>query len=342
MMTYENLAPSRNHPGVLSGEARLGLVGDIGGTNARFGLVDLSGDPFAVVDAESFVGRDFPRPGDAIRAYLDKRGLSARLAGAVMAVAGPVQNNEIRFTNSQWTLSGADLRGMGFGRAQLVNDYAALAMAAPLLTGADLFTLGPDLPAHPRQNLAVLGPGTGFGVAALAQDELGSATVTTEGGHISFAPCDAVEIEILRVLMRRYPRVSIERILCGRGLSELHQTLQLIEGKVGPSIAQEVITSNALAGDPECLATILRFCAILGAVAGDMALVYGARGGVFVAGGIPPLFIDILAASDFRKRFEAKGRFADYMASIPTRVIMRRHAALLGAARVLEVLNRPA
>jgi len=342
MMTYENLAPSQGHPGALSGEASLALVGDIGGTNARFGLVDLSGDPLAVIDAESFVGREFPQPGDAIRAYLDRRGLSAPLASAVIAVAGPVQNEEIRFTNSQWTLSGADLRAMGFGQARLINDYAALAMAAPLLTGADLRTLGPDLPSGTGQNLAVLGPGTGFGVAALAHDALGTATLATEGGHMSFAPGDAVEIEILRILMRSYPRVSIERILCGRGLSELHQTLQLIEGRVGPPIAQEIITANALAGDPECLATILRFCAILGSVAGDMALGYGARGGVFVAGGIPPLFIEILAASDFRKRFEAKGRFADYMARIPTRVIMRRHAALLGAARVLDALNKAA
>jgi glucokinase len=342
MTTIERPEASQPPVGALSGEERLALVGDIGGTNARFGLVDLSGDPLAVIDAESFLGRDFPQPGDAIRAYLDRRGLSARLAGAVIAVAGPVQNDEIRFTNSQWSLSGTDLRRMGIARVQLINDYAALAVAAPLLTGADLRTLGPDLPTGQEQNLAVLGPGTGFGVAALAHDDFGSATLATEGGHMSFAPGDAVEIEILRILMRSYPRVSIERILCGRGLSELHQTLQLIEGRVCPPIAQEIITANALAGDPDCLATIKRFCAILGSVAGDMALGYGARGGVFVAGGIPPLFIEILAASDFRKRFEAKGRFTDYMAAIPTRVIMRRHAALLGAASVLDAMNRAA
>jgi glucokinase len=340
MTTLENLAASRTTVADLPGEERLALVGDIGGTNARFGLVNLSGDPLAVLEAESFLGRDFPQPGDAISAYLGRRGLSARLAGAVIAVAGPVENEKIHFTNSQWSLSGEDLRRMGFARAQLINDYAALAMAAPLLAGADLQTLGPDLPVREGQNLAVLGPGTGFGVAALAQDDLGSATLATEGGHMSFAPGDEVEIEILKILMRSYPRVSVERILSGRGLSELHQALQLIAGRGGPPIAQEIITANALAGDPDCLATIRRFCAILGSVAGDMALGYGARGGVFVAGGIPPLFIEILAASDFRKRFEAKGRFADYMAGISTRVIMRRHAALLGAARVLDTVSK--
>lgn len=316
----------------------LALVGDMGGTNARFGLVDLRSDPLRVFGAKSYLGREFRRPADAIQAYLGELGMTCRLGGAVVAVAGPVEGGAITFTNSEWSLSCDELRDLGFGAAELVNDYAALAYAAPVLRDEDVRRVGPDVPLQADRTLAVLGPGTGFGVSALARDGLATAALATEGGHIAFAPGDEVEIEILRILMKRYGRVSVERILCGRGLSELHQALLAIDGQTSDPLAQELITEQALAGDQTCLRTVERFCAILGAVAGDFALGLGARGGVFIAGGIPPKVIDILERSDFRRRFEAKGRFESYMARIPTRVIMRPHAALVGAAHSLQAL----
>lgn len=318
--------------------SRLAVVGDIGGTNARFGLVDLAAGRVEVTQAKGFKVRDFARATDALSAYLGELGLTTRLAGAVMAVAGPIDAGAIQFTNSHWTLSEAGLRGLGFGAARLLNDYAALALAAPLLGDADVCVLGPDVDGLVDGTIAVVGPGTGFGVSAMARDDLGEAVLSTEGGHVAFAPGDDVEVEILRHLARKYGRVSVERVLSGQGLSDLHQALGDIEGR-GPSIsAQEDITGLALAGDLDCRRTVDRFCAILGSVAGDFALALGARGGVFIAGGIPPLILDILRYSEFRRRFEAKGRFEPYMARIPSRVILRPHAALLGAANGIQAL----
>lgn len=317
---------------------RLAVVGDIGGTNARFGLVDLAAERVEVSHAKGFKVRNFARAVDALTAYLGELGLPPRLAGAVMAVAGPIDAGSIQFTNSHWTLSETELRALGFGSARLLNDYAALALAAPLMGDADVFALGPDIDGLATGTIAVVGPGTGFGVSAMARDDLGEAVLSTEGGHVAFAPGDDVEVEILRHLARRYGRVSVERVLSGQGLSDLHQALGDIEGR-GPSIsAQEDITGLALAGDLDCRRTVDRFCAILGSVAGDFALGLGARGGVFIAGGIPPLILDILKYSEFRRRFEAKGRFEPYMAQIPTRVILRPHAALLGAANGMQAL----
>ena len=157
----------------------------------------------------------------------------------------------------------------------------------------------------------------------------------SEGGHACFPPGDPVEDEILRILRRRYDRVSIERLICGPGLLNMHRALAEIDGRETHIDDPAEITETALA-DPNtpCGATLARFCAILGAVAGDIALTTGARGGVYIAGGIVPRILPFIKASPFRQRFERKGRFKDYMAAIPTKVIMHKHAALLGAARV--------
>ncbi|MDP1631669.1 MAG: glucokinase [Caulobacter sp.] len=318
--------------------SRLALVGDIGGTNARFGLVDLDAERLVVTAAARYRVKDHANAAAAVQLYLREQGLTCALAGAAVAVAGPVTNGAIDFTNSNWTLSEAELRSLGFGSARLLNDYAALAIAAPILEGDDLRMIGEGGQGLANRTIAIIGPGTGFGVSALARDDHGAATVTTEGGHVSFAPTDDVEIEILRLLARRYGRVSVERILSGAGLHDLHQCLQAIEGRPTTDDDPAEITRRALADDPECLRTVERFCAILGSVAGDFALSFGALGGVYIAGGIPPLIISVLERSAFRQRFEAKGRFGDYLRGIPTPVIMRPHVALLGAAQSIRTL----
>ena len=157
----------------------------------------------------------------------------------------------------------------------------------------------------------------------------------SEGGHACFPPGDPVEDEILRILRRRYDRVSIERLICGPGLLNMHRALAEIDGRETHIADPAQLTETAMK-DPNspCGATLARFCAILGAVAGDIALTTGARGGVYIAGGIVPRILPFIKASPFRQRFERKGRFKDYMAEIPTKVIMHKHAALLGAARV--------
>ena len=194
---------------------------------------------------------------------------------------------------------------------------------------------GPD-EGEEHSAIAVLGPGTGFGVSALARDIHGNEiAMPSEGGHACFAPGDPIEDEILRILRQRYDRVSIERLICGPGLLNMHRALAQIEGRETHIEDPAQITREAMENpNSACGATLARFCAVLGAVAGDIALTTGARGGIYIAGGIAPRILPFLQASPFRERFERKGRFADYMAAIPTKVILHKHAALLGAARV--------
>ena len=317
------------------------LIGDVGGTNARFALIDLARDPTHLCQATSLKCADYATPGDAIAAYLDQVGLGRWPAFAVIAAAGPVNDGEITLTNLDWTLSEDELRARGSLSVRLINDYAAAALAAPLLDFQDAPTVGGPAAGRETETLAVLGAGTGFGVSALARDGFGETALATEGGHVSFAPSDEVEIDILRILTARFGRVSVERILSGVGLCDLHQALGEIAGK--PTVAftdPADITGAGLAGDAEAVRTLDRFCAILGAVAGDVALSFGAKGGVFISGGIAPAMLDHLTASEFRTRFESKGRFEGYLREIPTRVIVRPHAALLGAADALRRLLR--
>jgi len=233
-------------------------------------------------------------------------------------------------------VSEAELGTLGLDPVRLINDFEALAWGAPVVPPDELASLGGPDEGHAHSTLAVLGPGTGFGVSALVRDALDrEVAMPSEGGHACFAPGDAVEDEILRILRRRYDRVSIERLICGPGLLNMHRALAEIDGRETHIDDPAQITQEAL-DDPRshCGATLARFCAILGAVAGDIALTTGARGGVYIAGGIAPRILPFLKASPFRERFERKGRFTDYMREIPTNVILHKHAALLGAARV--------
>ncbi|MEQ7154068.1 glucokinase [Brevundimonas aurifodinae] len=310
------------------------LVGDVGGTNARFALARMV-DGLPVLDHhESFPAEQFPTFLKGVAAFIE--GCEVKPSGGVIAVAGPVEDGAIDLTNSPWAVSEAELATLGLNPVKLINDFEALAWGAPIVPAADLVHLGGPATGDPHATLAVLGPGTGFGVSALVRDAHGGEmAMPSEGGHACFPPGDTVEDEILRILRERYDRVSIERLICGPGLLNMHRALARIDGRETHIDDPAEITETALK-DPEspCGATLARFCAILGAVAGDIALTTGARGGVYIAGGIAPRILDFLKASPFRRRFERKGRFKDYMADIPTWVITHKHAALLGAARV--------
>lgn len=313
---------------------RLAVVGDIGGTHARFGLVDLSEPPREVRGPLTLLCSDYPSIDACLDAYLGLKGEAGALDAAAIAVAGPIVEGAAALTNMPWRVSAAGLRAYGFGRAALVNDYAALAFGAPHLGEEDTHLVGPERRGGDG-TVAVLGPGTGFGAAILARDAFGQTAVATEGGHVGFAPTDAIEIDILRILAARFGRVSIERILSGPGLVNLHVALAEIAGVRDACAGPAEITARALAGDALATQTLARFFAILGSTAGDFALGYGARGGVYIAGGIAPRLLDILDASEFRSRFEAKGRFEAYVAAIPTRVILHPYLALVGAAQAL-------
>lgn len=310
------------------------LVGDVGGTNARFALAHMVEGKPVLEHHDSFPAETYPTFLEGVRAFLE--GCAIKPSGGVIAVAGPVIDGEIDLTNSPWRVSEAELQTLGLNPVRLINDFEALAWGAPVVPDDMLASLGGPAEGEPHTAIAVLGPGTGFGVSALARDIHGTEiAMPSEGGHACFAPGDAIEDEILRILRRRYDRVSIERLICGPGLLNMHRALAEIDGRESHIDDPAQITAEAMANpNSPCGATLARFCAILGAVAGDIALTTGARGGVYVAGGIAPRILPFLKASPFRERFERKGRFADYMAAIPTNVILHKHAALLGAARV--------
>jgi glucokinase len=315
---------------------QLAVVGDIGGTNARFGLADLSGELPRIFGVESYLCRDFDGPVEALEAFLRDKNLSRQPEQIAVAVAGPVHEGAVSFTNAGWRLSEDDLLRRGFNAVHLLNDYEGLAFAVPFLGPQDLRRIGRTPDPASRGTLAVIGPGTGLGVSAVTRDARGDVIAATEGGHISFAPADDVETELLTRLSSQYGRVSIERILSGPGLVNLHALLSDIEGTRIVCDEAAMITQGCVAGDPACARTVERFCAILGAVAGDLALAFGAVGGVFIGGGIAPAIVSVLETGSFRARFEAKGRLQDYMQSIPTKVILRSDAALLGAACALR------
>ncbi len=310
------------------------LVGDVGGTNARFAIAHMKDGVPWLDHHESFPASQYPTFLEGVAAFID--GCEVKPTGGVIAVAGPVEDGAIDLTNSPWAVSESELATLGLNPVRLINDFEALAWGASVVPADSLEPLGGPAEGDPHATIAVLGPGTGFGVSALVRDARGGEmAMPSEGGHACFPPGDPVEDEILRILRRRYDRVSIERLICGPGLLNMHRALAEIEGRETHIDDPAEITTTALADpDSPCGHTLARFCAVLGAVAGDIALTTGARGGVYIAGGIAPRILPFLKASPFRQRFERKGRFKDYMTDIPTWVITHKHAALLGAAKV--------
>lgn len=314
------------------------LVGDVGGTHARFATVDVSAKPWRIGDRLT-LDEDFPSFADAVRAGLARIG--DKPDAVAIAVAGPVTAGTVSFTNRGWKASEDDLRTLGFAHALLINDFAALAFAAQDLPARDLHTIGPNLSGIAGEPISIVGAGTGFGVSCLARYRGRSVPLSTEGGHAGFAPEGERELELLRVLAKRFGRVSIERVLSGPGIENLYSALGEVAGTKTEALDAARIQSLAERGDKLASESIAVFCAVFGAVAGDIALAHGARGGVFLAGGVAQKLVKQLEHGDFRKRFEAKGRLSHYVKPIPTRLILTEDAAFLGAARAsLEFRSR--
>jgi glucokinase len=308
------------------------LLADIGGTNARFAVATPSGTLGAgcVLPTARLAG-----PEQAARAAIEQLG-GPHPVSAILAVAGPVHENRCSMTNLGWTFDGAALASaLGLASVLLINDFEAVAWSLPHLADADLRRLG-GRDAEPGAPLLAVGPGTGLGVASLvptgaAADE--AIVLASEGGHIGLAAEDAREDELIERLRARFGRVSAERVLSGPGLVALYHALADREGETARPLSAPEITAAALDGSSHVARITLDvFCALLGAVAGDLALTFGARGGVYLAGGIAPRIADYLAGSQFRARFESKGRLSDYTAAIPTRLIVRTDPALVGLA----------
>ncbi|HEX8379766.1 MAG TPA: glucokinase [Allosphingosinicella sp.] len=307
---------------------------DIGGTHARFALAEVkSGRVLRLGEERTFRTADHPSLDAAWAAF--GAGIERPLPpAAAIALAGPVQGEVLRLTNHTWTIRPASIRSnLQVERFTLVNDFGAVAHAVARL-GDEHFShlCGPERPLPEQGVISVLGPGTGLGVAQLLRRGGDYQVIETEGGHIDFAPLDAIEDRILARLRLRHGRVSVERVASGMGLANLYEALAAIEGREIRFRDEKALWQAAVAEEDSLAAAALdRFCLSLGAAAGDIALAQGA-GAVVIGGGLGLRLAGHLPRSGFRDRFLAKGRFERRMAEIPVKIITYEQPGLFGAA----------
>ena len=292
------------------------LLADVGGTNARFALETAPGriEAIAVLPCKAY-----PSFVDAVRAYLNGPLVAAAggpaLRHAAIAIANPVAGDQIRMTNHHWQFSIEAARcALGLDTLLVVNDFEALAMALPGLTPEQKRQVGAGA-VRAGSAIGLLGAGTGLGVSGLVPCGGNWIALSAEGGHVTFAPSNETEMDIIRFAWREFPHVSAERLLSGVGLELIYR---------------------ALAGECAiCDETIECFCVMLGTIAANLAVTLGTLGGLYIGGGIVPRLGQRFDRSGFRRRFESKGRFSDYLAAIPTFVITAEYPAFSGVAAIL-------
>jgi len=311
------------------------LIADVGGTNARFAL---STQPDAFTAVRVLACQQFPTIADAVRHYLDGAG-NPPVQDVVIAIATPVLGDEVRMTNHHWSFSiEATRRALGLRTLLVLNDFGALAMSLPFLADADLRRL--DQHRERRHGVkAVVGPGTGLGVAALVPVARGWQPVATEGGHASLAPATPLEAEILQIVWKTHAHVSAERLISGMGLPLLYRALCSVAGTRPRPEAEDAAGVVALAEAGSCASaaqTLGVFSAMLGGFAGNVALTFGATGGLYIGGGVVGKLGRHFDIEAFRARFLAKGRFAAYLEAVPNYLIVADQPAFVGAAHQLE------
>jgi glucokinase len=310
------------------------LLADIGGTNARFAL--LAGGVQGPV--AHFAVADFSRFDEAMAAFLDGRNVDR----AAIAVAGPVRDGRVDLTNSDWIVDRRELEArFTIPAVSVVNDFEALARAVPTMQAADLEPLGGGGGAtvgRLEEPIAIVGPGTGLGVACLVPTAAGLAVLDSEGGHVTAPSWSARTDALIGYLRGIYGHVSAERLVSGQGLENLFRAIVAVDRRDEPLKSAVDITTSAVAGtSPTSVEALELFCAMLGEVAGNLALVYGAKGGVYIAGGIGPRIVPQLKASQFRARFTDKGRFEAYLEAIPTFLITHTDATFLGLKAIVDL-----
>jgi glucokinase len=315
------------------------LLADIGGTYARFSL---AGERSIGATWSTEVG-SHATVIDALRAYLSLDHGGEPIGGALLAAAGPVQGGRCKLTNAAWTLDEEQIASaLPLPWARIVNDLEAVAAGLPDIDLAQTRLIGPDK-ALPGAPMAIVSPGTGLGMACVVVGPAGRCVVTSEGGHVSLAGSNDQEDRLIAILRRRFGRASAERVLSGPGLVNLHQAIAELEGCDLPRLTPSDVTESAFDGtSATCRATIDAFCTFLGAVAGDVALTFGARGGIYIGGGIVPRFVDHLALSAFREQFLSKGRMRSYLERVPTRVILHPNPAFVGLMSLARVARNNA
>ena len=310
------------------------LIADIGGTNVRFALVPAGSK--RPEQEKSLLCRDFPGLEQAARHYLDGEGLGT-LSEAAVDVATAVTGDVVKLTNSPWVFSIEQTRrALGLTRLLVINDFTALALSLPLLQPDELRAVGGGN-ALKGAPIALIGAGTGLGVSALIPCGEHWVPIQGEGGHTAFSPMDQREDRVLGVLRGRFGHVSTERLASGPGLVATYEALCALDQRPAKALKPEQVADAGLnASDPQCAEALGMFCAVLGTAAANLVVTLGARGGVYIGGGIVPRLGDYFLRSPFRTRFEQKGRFSHYVSQVPVWIILAENPALRGLASAVE------
>ncbi|RFU46291.1 bifunctional transcriptional regulator/glucokinase [Paraburkholderia sp. DHOC27] len=315
------------------------LLADIGGTNARFALETGPGE---IGSVQVYPCAEYPGVAEVIKKYLKDTKIG-RVNHAAIAIANPVDGDQVSMTNHDWTFSiEATRRALGFDTLLVVNDFTALAMALPGLTDAQRVQVGGGA-RRPNSVIGLLGPGTGMGVSGLIPADDRWIALGSEGGHATFAPADEREDIVLQYARKKWSHVSFERVAAGPGIEVIYRALAGRDKKRVPANFDTIeIVKRALEGEPLAAESVDVFCGILGTFAGNIAVTLGALGGIYIGGGVVPRLGEFFERSSFRKRFEAKGRFEAYLQNVPTYVITAEYPAFLGVSAILaeQLSNR--
>ncbi len=310
------------------------VIADIGGTHARFALLNADGSFQQEMVLEGDESPDF------VSAYQDylKRSGDPRVTEAAIAIACPIEGDRIKMTNHDWDFSIEEARKtLSLDSLVFKNDFEALALSIPYLDRAECYQVGSGK-IKLEAPIGVLGPGTGLGVSGLISSGDKWIPLSGEGGHVSLSPTTKRELKILETCWQKYQHVSAERLISGSGLQRIYEAIcELDQVDAKADLTPQDISRCALnQTDKQCAETLEIFCGLLGVVAGNLALTLGAKGGIYIGGGIIPKLGSYFENSPFRKRFESKGRFKDYLKGIPVFVIRSKHPALIGISQVFE------
>jgi glucokinase len=315
----------------------INIIADIGGTNMRVAQTDEQG---GISNIEIYACADYPGLAEVLSDFMTRHQLHDKQINACLAIACPVDKDLIVMTNLPWQFSQQALKAqLQLHELVLINDFTAIAHAIPQLSSSQKVQIGSGQVIADKP-ISICGPGTGLGVANLVALNHGWLSLSGEGGHVDFAPVDQQEVAILNFLSTKYARVSYEQLLSGLGLEQIYQALSFIQNGVASELPAKDITAKGLANSCDlCAETIAQFCRVLGSFAGNLALTLGSYGGVYIAGGIVPRFIEYFENSDFRTRFEAKGRMSGFNQPIATFVVIEEQPGLIGAAAYLRQLS---
>lgn len=313
------------------------LVGDVGGTNARFALLNDSNQP---VSSSTLSTGDFPSLGEAVATYLADHDID-RITSAAVAVATPVTGDAVKLTNNHWSFSiEATRQQLRMDTLHVINDFTALALSVPHLPESELVKVGggQEVLNHAK---AIIGPGTGLGVSGLIPCGQHWSALQGEGGHVSLGVRTPREFAVYEVMNRRYRHVSAERFLSGPGLVNIVQALRDVDGLPAREYSPAEVTEHGMKALPDsehaaCAEALAIFCELLGSCAGNLVLTLGAEGGVYIGGGVVPRLGEFFVQSGFREQFEAKGRMQVYLEKVPSFVIQSPYPALVGAAQLIS------